>query len=237
MPLCRFSWTLLLALAWSSTSLGDDSEAPAGDEPLAILGIVSGNRDQAEALTTALKRTLDASIEWKNLELGADLSKWTAAAGCPESPDAACLSRIASNARVTRFVWGRLVQRQSRVTAQLSLYDAHSPGVTAQLEYSSSMIDTFDENLLRLANRGLVQLLGAIHFPVTVRSRESKGTLVVDDVVVGSLEDGAATIGIPAGDHRFRLVLPDGTIIARTFQVRVARANQLRLDFITIPES
>ena len=136
-----------------------------------------------------------------------------------------------------RFIWGTLTLRQGRVTAQLWLFGGDSIGRTAVLEYSSNMVDTFDEDLLRLANNGLTQLLGDIHFPVQVRSSEPKGTIVVDDVVVGDLEEKAANVAVTAGDHRFRLVLPDATVVARSVRIRVESTNHVRLDFISIPES
>jgi hypothetical protein len=233
-----FSFALLLGLTCATAARAADTRSASGDEPLAVLGIADGaNKSQSDALTTALKRALDASVEWNSLEVGSTMSTWMSSASCPDVPDQACLSRIARKTGLTRFVWGTLKQKHGRVTAQLWLYAAESPGSTAQLEYSASMIDTFDENLLRLANNGLVQLLGALHFPVVVRSREASGTLVVDDVIVGSLAAGTASVAIAAGDHRFRLVLPDATVIARSFQVRIESANHLRLDFISIPES
>lgn len=232
-----FGFAVLISLVATSGALGADPVV-APDQPLAIVGILdSSNSEQGDALTAALKRTLDASTEWKNLELDSPISHWISTGKCPDVPDPACLSRIARNAGVTRFIWGMLKQKQGRVIAQLWLYQGESSGTNAQLEYSARMIDTFDENLLRIANNGLTQLLGPIHFPVLVRSRESSGTLVIDDVVVGSLERGTAMIAAGAGDHRFRLVLPDATVIARNFQVRVQSANHLRLDFINVPES
>jgi hypothetical protein len=159
------------------------------------------------------------------------------AADCPEVPSPACLARIARNSGLSRFIWGTLKVKHGRVEVQISLFDGTQTGPNARLNYSSNLMDTFDENLLRLANTGLERLLGPIHFPVQVRSREPKGTIVIDDVVTGKLESGMAEIAVNAGDHRFRLILPDGTAIARSFQVRIEAKNQVRLDFMDIPES
>jgi hypothetical protein len=217
---------------------GDESAKPETDQPLVIVGIADGvNRKQGHALTWALKRTLDASVEWKNIEIGVEAEKLFAAAQCPEAPDAACLTRLASKMNLTKFVWGSLNLKHGRVTARLGIFDREATVATAMLEYNANMIDTFDEDLLRLANNGLMQLLGPIHFPVLVRSHEPRGSVVVDDVVIGQLSEGVANLSATAGDHRFRLVLPDSTVIARSFQVRVEAKNHIRLDFINIPET
>jgi hypothetical protein len=158
-------------------------------------------------------------------------------AGCTDVSSRGCLTKIAQTAGLSRFIWGALTLKRGRVAVQLALFNVDSAGTTAQLDYSSNMIDTFDENLLRLANNGLARLLGPIHYPVQIRSRQSKGTVVIDDVVTGTLESGVAEIAVTAGDHRFRLVLPDATAIARTFQVLVNARNHLRLEFMDIPES
>jgi len=235
--------TLLSALLLSSISVSSPSRAEpaltsAADAPLAIIGIADGvYKEQGNALTWALKRTLDKSIEWNNVELGVTMEALISAARCPDVPNRACLSRVARMSGLKRFIWGTLTLKQGRVTAQLWLFGGGSTGSTAVLEYSSNMVDTFDEDLLRLANNGLTQLLGAIHFPVQVRSSEPKGTIVVDDVVVGNLEAKTANVAVTAGDHRFRLVLPDATVVARSVRVRVESTNHVRLDFISIPES
>ena len=233
-----FSPLLLSSILVSSLSRAEPALASAADAPLAIIGIVDGvYKEQGNALTWALKRTLDKSIEWNNVEVGVTMEALTSAARCPEVPNRACLSRIARMSGLKRFIWGTLTLKQGRVTAQLWLFGGDPIGRTAVLEYSSNMVDTFDEDLLRLANNGLTQLLGAIHFPVQVRSSEPKGTIVVDDVVVGNLEAKAANVAVTAGDHRFRLVLPDATVVARSVRVRVESTNHVRLDFISIPES
>jgi hypothetical protein len=124
-----------------------------------------------------------------------------------------------------------------RVTVHLGLFSHDATTATAVLEYSANMIDSFDDDLLRLANSGLAQLIGELHFPVFVRSRETKGSLVIDDVVVGQLIGGIANVPATAGDHQFKLVLPDATVIARNVQVRVKTNNTIRLDFMDIPET
>jgi hypothetical protein len=216
----------------------DVSAKPETDQPMVIVGIADGvNKKQGHALTWALKRTLDASVEWKSIEIGVETEKLFAAAQCPETPDTACLARLASKMNLSKFVWGSLKLRRGRVTARLGIFDREATVGTAMLEYSANMIDTFDEDLLRLANSGLMQLLGPIHFPVLIRSREPTGSVVVDDVVIGQLSEGVANLSVTAGDHRFRLVLPDATVIGRSFQVRVEAKNHIRLDFINIPET
>jgi hypothetical protein len=248
------SWTLSSSLdcaadigqqrvadAWDAKIELDSAAVPvqtATEQPLVILGIADGvNKKQGHALTWALKRTLDASVEWKNIEIGVEAERLFATVRCPEMPDDACLTRMANKLNLTRFVWGSLSLRHGRVTAQLGIFDREATIATAMLEYNANMIDTFDEDLLRLANNGLMQLLGPIHFPVLIRSREPKGSIVVDDVVVGQLNEGVANLAATAGDHHFRLVLPDSTVIARSFQVRVEPNNHIRLDFINIPET
>ncbi len=207
------------------------------DHPLIIVGLADGiNKKQGRALTWALKRTLDASVEWKSIEIGVEAERLFAAAECPAIPDMECLTRLANKLNLPKFVWGTLSLSRGRVTVLLGIFDRNATIATATLEYNANMLDTFDQDLLRLANSGLAQLLGPLHFPVLIRSHELMGNIVVDDAVAGQLNGGVANLSATAGNHRFKLVLPDSTVIARNFQVREETTNHIRLDFINIPE-
>lgn len=219
-----------------STPQTDDTEQH--DQPLAIIGIADGtNKQQGRALTWALRRTLDLSIEWKSVEIRLPAETLFVDAQCPPVPNNTCLSKIGFKYNLPHFIWGILKLERGRVTAHLGLFDHDTTTATAVLEYRANMIDSFDDDLLRLANTGLTEILGNLHFPVLVRSCETSGSLVIDDVVVGQLTRGIANVPVTAGDHQFKLVLPDATVIAHNFQVRVKPGNAIRLDFMNIPET
>src|ERR1700690_516149 len=221
----------------SSSENADAGSEPATDRPLPVIGIAAGeNAEQGHALAWALRQALDSSIEWKSAPLEYSFDTLVSGSGCPRLPDSECLAKIAKKTNLTRFVWGTLRVAKGHIKANLGLFDSESANLNAQLEYSATFTDTFDEDLLRLASVALGQMLGPLHFPVIVHSRERSGELLVDDVSVGRLSDGMARVSATAGDHRIRLFLPDATTIARSFHIRVDHPTQLRLDFIDVPE-
>jgi hypothetical protein len=228
--------------ASSNVALSNEAaEAEAGealDRPLALLGIAAHDgAEQGDALGWALRRALDSSIEWSCPSLRFSFGNLMSSMGCPETPDADCLARIGKKVNLDRFVWGKLKVTKGHVTANLGLFDGADASRTVKLEYSAKMTDTFDEDLLRLASSALGDLLGPLHFPVIVRSRERTGEVFVDEVSVGKLTEGVVRLSATVGDHRLRLVLPDATAIARSFQVRVEHTTLVRLDFIDVPET
>ena len=216
-----------------------EAEADAAlDRPLALLGIAARDgAEQGDALGWALQRALDSSIEWSCPSRRFSFGNLMSSEGCPENPDADCLARIGKKVNLDRFVWGRLKVTKGHVTANLGLFDGTGASRTVKLDYSAKMTDTFDEDLLRLASSALGDLLGPLHFPVIVRSRERTGEVFVDEVSVGKLTEGVVKVSATIGDHRLRLVLPDATAIARSFQVRVEHTTLVRLDFIDVPET
>ncbi len=232
-----------VGLCYLSLSFGAIASAAAAEEStskqsLAVLGIVAGrNTEQGVALALALQRALDTSIEWTCPPNPESLGNLMQSAKCPETPDADCLSRIAEETTLKRFVWGTLKLAKGHITANLELYDGLRTGTTTKLDYSAKMTDTFDEDLLRLASIALGRILGPLHFPVVVSSRERMGEIFIDEVSVGKLHDGMARLSATVGDHRVRLVLPDATAVARSFRVRVEHVTTVRLDFIDVPET
>jgi hypothetical protein len=221
-----------------STTQGPDAGNEfATDRSLPVIGIAArDNAEQGQALTWALRQALDSSIEWKSESVDDSFDTLVSASGCPQLPDSECLARIAKRTNLPRFVWGALRVAKGRIKVNLGLYESGSASLNAQFEYSATFTDTFDEDLLRLASVALGQMLGPLHFPVIVHSRERTGEIWVDEVSVGKLSDGTAKVSATVGDHRIRLVLPDATTIARSFHIRVDHPTQLRLDFIDVPE-
>lgn len=234
----RLRNTPVQAIEAAPPSDNTDASAASGyDQPLAVFGVAAGdNYEQGQALAWALRRALETSIEWKNAEGEYSFDALLSGLGCTETPDPACLARIANKTNVTRFIWGTLKVSHGHIKANLGLFDQDGVTPNTHLEYTAKMTDTFDEDLLRLASVGLGQLLGPLHFPVIVHSRERTGDIMVDDVSVGKLTDGVANVSATAGDHRLRLILPDDSAIVRSFQVRVEHATLVRLDFINVPE-
>lgn len=207
------------------------------DQVMPVIGVAAGDDyGQGQALAWALRRALDTSIEWKSMPGEYSFDGLISTMGCSKTPDAACLARIAKKANLAHFIWGALKVVKGQVKASLALYDGDTATVSTQLEYSAKMTDTFDEDLLRLSSFALGKLLGPLHYSVIIHSREQTGEVFVDEVSVGRLSHGVANVSATVGDHRIRLVLPDATTIARSFQVRVERVTPVRLDFIDVPE-
>ncbi len=113
------------------------AESPT-DQLLPVIGIAAGeNYEQGQALAWALRRALDTSIEWKSTPNEFAFDALISSVGCPETPDAACLSRIAGRTNLSRFVWGTLRLVKGHVKATLGLFDGETANVNTQLEYNA----------------------------------------------------------------------------------------------------
>lgn len=210
--------------------------------PIHVLGFVAGDHfDQAETLTRALKNTIERST---NQKLGSgefSLEVLTAALGCPEKPDQACLKKIASKISSQRFLWGTFEISGQRVDAELHLHADEESDKKVKFSYRGTLTDATDTELLGIAANAAAQLVGPIHYRVVVQSTERTGIVLVDGKEAGTLDGGEATIDVAGGDHLFRLKpagersgseksAGDRVLAEQKAKVQVAEQTRVRLD-------
>lgn len=190
-----------LAEAATPSSSVNSREAP----PTHVIGFVAGDHfDQAEALTRAIRKSIELSTSQRLAAGDFSLEVLTAALGCPEKPDAACLKKISTKISSRRFLWGSLTVEGTRVDAELQLYGEDANEKKTNFSYQTTAKDS-PETLLGVAAEAVSHLLEPLRYRLSVKSNESNGTVLVDGRDVGQLDHGQTTIEVSPGEHRFQL--------------------------------
>jgi len=234
--------TLVAVLAMART-LAASPEQPGPDgaadrSTVGVLGFVAGDDyPHAVALKRALERVLEASTRFRPAEGHHSLEVLTAALDCPTVPDAACLRQIQQRTHLARFLWGVLWVKDGKVRVRLDLVGKHGESKRTDFEYSASMTDRFDEDLLKVADSGLGALLGELRYPVEIHSRARQGIVELDGKRVGRLIDGQAKMATTFGEHRISLLIAGRPPLVQTFRVHLGRLTRVRLDTPQAPGS
>jgi len=222
---------LAMARTLSASPEQSDPYATADRSTVAILGFVSGDDyPHAVALKRALERVLEASTRFRPADGHRSLEVLTAALGCSTIPDAACLRQIQQKTHLARFLWGVLWVKNGKVRVRLDLVGKHGESKRTDFEYSASMTDRFDEDLLKVADAGLGALFGELRYPVEIRSRAQQGIVELDGTRVGRLVDGRSRLATTFGEHRISLLVAGRPPLVQTFRVRLGRLTRIRLD-------
>jgi hypothetical protein len=223
-----------LAAAPDSSS----SASPATAKVTHVLGFAANDHfDHADALTKALKQVIASSTNARLGEGDFSLEVLTAALGCNDVPDAACLKKISNKTQSNRFIWGTLTVDGQKVQTQLYLFEDGSAAKKTQFSYQANLKDSLDEDLPGLASKAVSELLEPLTYRVVVRTQTKEGTVLVDGKVAGSLKDGEATLEVTSGKHVFRLETDGGTPVEETARVRVDGTTKVRLDATALPEA
>ncbi len=204
-----------------------------------VLGFAAGDHfDQAETLTRALKKTIELSTNQKLGSGDFSLEVLTAALGCPEKPDHACLKKIAAKTSSQRFLWGTIEIAGQRIEAELHLYAEDASDKKVKFSYQASVTDPMDGALLTVAANAVSQLIGQLRYRVVVQSSEQSGVVFIDGKEAGTLVNGETTLDVPVGDHQFRLkaagssdkAAPIQTLAEQNAKAQIAELTRVRLD-------
>jgi hypothetical protein len=213
--------------------------------PTHVIGFVAGDHfDEAETLTRAVKKTIELSTSQRLGSGDFSLEVLTAALGCPERPERACLKRIASKIASQRFLWGTINVEGQSIEAELHLYAEDSGDKKVKFSYPASIKDSTNGELLGIVANAVSQLLGPLRYRVAVHSNEQTGAVMVDGKEAGQLVDGEATLELANGDHQFRLKPAssvdekssngkgdaDKSSAEQTVRVRVAELTKVRFE-------
>lgn len=183
-----------------------------GGAPIQVLTIDSDDaEDQADALSIALRSRARTQAGWTVSDATPSLALLTAANKCPARPDAACAQKIADTLKTDRFIWGVASKpSKGQVNVEVHLYVRGKPETVAKETFSDALKDPSDEGMKRVANRIVDRLAGTTPTTgtVLVQSSESEGNVLVDGVEKSRIEDGRATIELPAGKHTVEVRAP-----------------------------
>lgn len=234
---CAIATTSGVALA-DSTAQATSSSSPTREVvPIHVIGFVAGDQfEHAEALTRAIKKAIEQSTNQRLASGDYSLEVLTAALGCSERPDTACLKRIAGKIAARRFLWGMLTVEGTRVDVELQLYGEDSIEKRTKFSYPATQKD--DAALLGVAADAVSRLTEPLRFRVAVKSNESSGTVLIDGKESGHLSGGEAIVEAEAGDHRFQLASAAKRVVAEgTARVPSAEGAKVTLERKAAPVS
>lgn len=182
---------------------------------------------QAEALSIALKRVVDRSRDWTLGKGDFSLEVLTAALGCEEVPDAACLKKIAKQVDSERFVWGQLEKQGTQVTGTIH-FESPEGSKQTSVSYSENLTDASDEALLQVAQVAFLEITGAAPGKLKITAEHAQ-TVIVDDEAARQLTNGGIELDLPGGEHQLTFSAPGYASETRTVQVVAGQLVEVKL--------
>ena len=198
--------------------------------PIYVLSVLTEDADdQADALTQALRTRVRLAPGLSLLETQQSLETLTIALRCPPHPDAPCLQRIGDQLHADHYLWGSLKKRGGQVEVEAHFWSRGRPQLDATESYSDNLKDPGDEALKAVAAKLVSELTGSPSgggsssgsggggggkTPATgpgtlvVHAGSEGGTVSVDGVEKGTLEEGTARIELPEGSHTVTVHVP-----------------------------
>jgi hypothetical protein len=200
----------VLSAAVSLAGILGAAPALAAAQPVQVLAVQSDDAvDQAQAMTSALK---DAALHQSSIKLvpgDYSLEVLSLALSCPDTPDDACLAKIAGKIKADAFVWGTLSKDGKKLDLKLNLYRRGQTSRSSEVRYSPSLEN---EELKDIASGTLSQLFSQKRSSARAEPEEETGKLllsaddlngqiVIDGAPAGEIRDGHAQLELPVGEH------------------------------------
>lgn len=182
-----------------------EARADDGELPIAVLTIQTFDAfEQADALTNAMKRAVDASPGWSTAQLDKDyaLLVLVDGLGCNDPPDAACEEKIAAEIKVDRFVWGQMKLAGAEVVGDLHYWVKGAGSKSINFHYSANLKTAADDTLVQLAAKQFADLSGgAPGGHVDLKVGKVDGAVFVDGKEAGKVVKGVGSLELPLGAH------------------------------------
>jgi len=229
---------VLLALLTASAMFTSTIAAFGEPEPVQVLAVQSDDAvDQAQKLTLALKKVAKRQSAIALVPGDYSLEVLTLALGCSDTPDEACLGKIADRIKADAFVWGTLEKHGSELDLRLHFFQRGQPSRAAELHLDS---EAGDDALNALAERALAKLLGGKAHAVNGAPDEEMGRLllsadalsgeiVIDGAPAGEIRNGHAELELAAGEHDVSVRVPGYREAEGTIVVSSGKSALLRL--------
>jgi hypothetical protein len=213
--------------------------ALAAPQPVQVLAVQSDDAiDRAQKLTLALK---NAAKHQTAIELAPgdySLEVLSLALGCADTPDDACLGKIADKIKANAFVWGTLEKHGAELDLRLHFFRRGKPSRTTEVRLDSGA--SSDAALNALAERALTRLLGGPAQTANGAPEEETGQLllstdalsgdiVIDGAPAGRIQNGHAELELAAGEHDVSVRVPGYREAEATIVVAPGKRALLRL--------
>ena len=192
-------------------------------KPVAVLPVQTIDAfDQAEGLTSALKRAVNAtpgySLDDRDLPR-VDILIMSLGCGDPEhppdAPDAACEDKIADQIKADRFVWATLEKDGTNVKGAVHFYQRGRQSGSAPLSYTANLTSGADDTLVGVGKKALLAAGGGAPFVrLQVEAGHEMGDSFIDGASAGKLLAGHGDYTATVGPHKLLVKLPDGRTMA-----------------------
>src|SRR5580658_1179351 len=229
----------LLTASASSLPRTAHAESPnAKAVPIYVLQILTDDSDdQAESLTQAVRARARQAHGWSLAETPQSLETLAIALKCPPKPDPPCLQRIADQLRADHYIWGMMAKKKSgEVSADMHLWNRNKAEAEVNESYSENLKDPTDEGLRAVAARIFDGLTGA-GGTLVVHAGTGGGSVLVDGVTKGMLDEGVAHIDVPEGAHAVSVRVPGFEAPALPIKVKAGAEQEVSFALAPSEES
>jgi hypothetical protein len=238
----RWVWMALWAIcalmiapaAWS---------APEGKNALAVhvVAVKSDEAlDQAEALTTALKKAVIHSDGWSLGKSEEALEFRMLQLGCT-SVDADCQTKIADFLKADRFLWAEIEfdgKDKAKVSGTLNFFVRGKGTNKIEIAYPASYTDPNSDWLLEEAEKMVAKVTGGAPMgTLVVNTNGVAGEVFLDGESMGDIAATGRTFDVKAGAHKVLVkadgyedaegsgtVLPNGSVTVTLTMVAITKA-------------
>ena len=214
------------------TMFGGSAEA-AEELPVAVLTIQTLDAfEQANALTSALRTAVEGADGWSHAQLDKEhaLLFLISSLDCADPPDAACEQKIGDELKVDRFVWGTIKREGEEISGDLHLWTrgAGSRGTTFKVPVN--VIVPSDPDFAKFVQSKFLEVAGPPEpAKVRIKAGSVNGTLFIDGKDAGKVVAGAATVELPPGAHRIRVVADGYEDMETSIDLKVREDREISL--------
>src|SRR5580704_7859525 len=198
--------------------------------PIYVLQILTDDSDdQAESLTQAIRARARQARGWSLAETPQSLETLAIALKCPPRPDAPCLQRIGDQLRADHYIWGVMVKKKSgEVTADMHLWHRGKAEAEVSESFNENLKDPNDDGLRAVAARVFDQLTGAgAGGTLVVHAGTGGGSVLVDGVSRGTLDEGMVRIEVSEGSHAVSVRVPGFEAPALPIKVKAGAEQEV----------
>jgi len=229
---------LVVALL-ASTLAGYSFAAPPGPDalPVHVLGVKAAEAlDQAEALTSVLKKAVRDSEGWSLGDSNQPLEFIALQMKCNEPIDSACEARIADVVKADRYLWCVVDFEgadKHMVVGKLNFFVRGKGTHTHELRYSANLTDPNSDALIEVAKAAVDAVTGgAPQGGLEVSTGGVAGQIFIDDKPMGALSADGGSYQLSAGKHRIVVKAPGYADAESSVMVKPAATIEVTLSMV-----
>jgi hypothetical protein len=233
-----------LAVLFALFGAGEALAADPGADALAVhvVSVKSEDAlDQAEALTSALRKAVRDAEGWSLADTQQSLEFLALKMGCSEPIDAACETRIADVLKADRFIWSVISFEdgaKDNVVGTVNFFVRGEGTKSANLRYSANLTDSTVDALIAVASKALQEVTGG---PPKGTLRVTTGgvaaQIYIDGQPMGALSAEGGSFQIASGEHRVVVKAPGYADAEGTATVKPSTQVELSLTLVAAEES